>query len=318
MVDNSTMNASDNRQVSVCLATYRRNEKLRAVLDDLTKQDRFPDQVVVVDNDAAGGARSVIEECRAAGAPFRIDYDVQPVPSIAITRNRTVELASGEWIAFIDDDERAPKDWLRQLLNAADAYRADGVLAPVEPQVPTTAPAWIRRGRFYDFSHQPEGAEVPLLRMRFGNVLLRATRLRAEPGPFDPNLGLMAGEDVDLLVRLARKGARIVWSETAPVFEPVEPERLSLRWLLLRAFSGGQAYARYTISGGFNPIGPVGRFAFFARAFAQMLIAGAMVLISWAIGRHHAAAWLVKTSANLGKLSVLSGWRYSAYARRAC
>jgi succinoglycan biosynthesis protein ExoM len=102
--NNGEMHSSLDPQVSVCLATYRRNEQLRAVLEDLTKQDRFPDQVVVVDNDADGGARSIVEQCRAAGAPFRIDYDVQPVPSIAITRNRTVELALGEWIAFIDDD----------------------------------------------------------------------------------------------------------------------------------------------------------------------------------------------------------------------
>jgi succinoglycan biosynthesis protein ExoM len=316
MDNNGQMQSSAAPQVSVCLATYRRNEQLRAVLEDLTKQDRFPDQVVVVDNDAHGGARPVVEQCRAAGAPFRIDYDVQPVPSIAITRNRTVELALGEWIAFIDDDERAPEGWLRQLLQAAETFRADGVLAPVEPQVPPTAPAWIRRGRFYDFTHQPEGAEVPLLRMRFGNVLLRAERLRAEPGPFDPNLGLMAGEDVDLLVRLARKGAKIVWSETAPVFEPVESERLSLRWLLLRGFSGGQSFARYTISGGFNPIGRLGCCVFFLRAWAQLVIAATLALFSWTFGRHHAAAWLVKASANLGKLSVLSGLRYAAYARR--
>jgi len=127
----------------------------------------------------------------------------------------------------------------------------------------------------------------------------------------------MAGEDVDLLVRLARKGAKIVWSETAPVFEPVQAERLSLRWLLLRGFSGGQAFARYTISGGFNPIGRLGCCVFFLRAWVQLLIAAALALFSWTIGRHHAAAWLVKASANLGKLSVLSGLRYAAYARRS-
>src|ERR1700722_6746642 len=317
MDNNGGMQSLAAPQVSVCVATYRRNEQLRAVLEDLSKQSRFPDQVVVVDNDAGVGARPIVEQCRAAGAPFRIDYDVQPVPSIAITRNRTVELALGEWIAFIDDDERAPKDWLGQLLKAAEPFGADGVLAPVEPQVPPTAPAWIRRGRFFDFSHQPEGAEVTRLSMRFGNVLLRGERRRAEPGPFASNLGLMAGEDVDLLVRLARKGAKIVWSETAPVFEPVQAERLSLRWLLLRGFSGGQAFARYTISGGFNPIGRLGCCVFFLRAWVQLLIAAALALFSWTIGRHHAAAWLVKASANLGKLSVLSGLRYAAYARRS-
>jgi succinoglycan biosynthesis protein ExoM len=301
--------------VSVCIATYRRNEQLRAVLEDLRRQQRLPDEVIIVDNDATGAARCIVEQFQAADAPFRVDYDVQPVPNIALTRNRTVELAHGEWLAFIDDDERAPTDWLQQLLHAAQIYEADGVVAPVEPQVPPTAPAWIRRGRFYDFPHQPSGATVPLNRMRFGNVLLRSQRLRSENGPFDSRFALMAGEDVDLLVRLAHKGARIVWYEEAPVFEPVDPKRLSLRWLLMRAFSGGQGFSRATVAGFFRPIGWAGRCLFFFRALLQMVVAAVLTVLSWPIGRHHAAAWLIKAYANLGKLSVLWGSRYHAYAR---
>src|SRR3984957_18482577 len=227
-------------KVSVCVATHRRAERLLAVLQDLTRQRRLPDQVVVVDNDAAGSARRVIDQLRSTSAPFRLDYDIQPERNIALTRNRTVMLANGDWLAFIDDDERAPELWLEQLLDAAVRYEPDGILAPVEPQVPAGAPSWIQRGRFYDFPHQPSGKLVPLDRMRFGNVLLRGDPLRAEPGPFDVSYGLSTGEDGDLLVRMARKGARIVWFDEAIVWEPIEARRLSLRWLLLRALSGGQ------------------------------------------------------------------------------
>ena len=83
-------------KVSVCIATYRRTERLRAVLEDLARQSRLPDQVVVVDNDLAGSARPSIEQVRASGAPFVIVYDVQPERNIAMTRNRTVSLADGD------------------------------------------------------------------------------------------------------------------------------------------------------------------------------------------------------------------------------
>jgi succinoglycan biosynthesis protein ExoM len=300
--------------ISVCIATYRRNERLSAVLDDLANQELRPDQVVVVDNDAAGGARAVVEKHRERPAPFVLIYDIQPQRNIAITRNRTVELAAGEWLAFIDDDERAPPTWLGNLLSAAHRYGADGVIAPVEPQLPADAPAWIRRGRFYDFPHQVNGAPVPLNFMRFGNVLLRGSSLRAEPGPFDPRYGLMTGEDGDLLVRLVHRGAKIVWYEQAAVFEPVEHKRLSLRWLLLRALSGGQEFARQTISGRYRAISQVGRFRFLLRALFQLFAAAALALLLLPFGRHRAAAWLVKAWANLGKISVFCGWRYSAYS----
>jgi succinoglycan biosynthesis protein ExoM len=301
--------------ISVCIPTFRRNERLRAVLDDLARQDRLPDQIVIVDNDPTGAARAVVDQFRATGVPFKVDYDVQMEPSIALTRNRSVQLATGDWMAFVDDDERAPTYWLSELMNTAEKGAADGVLGPVEPRVPDSAASWIRAGRFYDFPHQEEGAEVPLNCLRFGNVLLRSSLLRAETGPFDPSYGLSAGEDTDLLTRLVRKGAKVVWTERAPVFEPVEAKRLTLRYLIMRAVSGGQGFARYTLSGSFRPISKAGGLLFVSRCLAQLLIATVMTPLSCPFGRHHAAAWIVKMASNFGKLSVLWGWHYSAYGR---
>jgi succinoglycan biosynthesis protein ExoM len=301
-------------KVSVCIATYRRSDRLRAVLADLARQARPPDQVVVVDNDSAGSARPLIEQLRAAGLPWPITYDIQPERNIAATRNLTVQLADGDWLAFIDDDERAPESWLAQMLETATTHGADGILGPVEPQLPPDAPAWIQRGRFYDFPHLRSGEQVPLNRMRFGNVLLHGDALRAEPGPFDVSYGLSTGEDGDLLVRLAHKGHRILWCDEAIVWEPIEARRLSLRWLLMRALSGGQEFARQTVNGRYGPIGWPGRAVFFCRALLQLLVAAGLALLSWPGGRHRAAHWLITAYANLGKLSVFWGWRYRAYA----
>jgi succinoglycan biosynthesis protein ExoM len=300
--------------VSVCIATYRRLDRLAALLEDLARQRRLPDQVVVVDNDAGGSAREVIERCRAAGAPFPIDYDIQPEPNIALTRNRTVALARGDWLASVDDDERAPESWLAQMIEAVDLYMADGVLGPVDPQLPADAPSWIRRGRFYDFPRMPSGGVVPLNRMRFGNILLRGDLVRAEPGPFDASYGLAAGEDGDLLIRLVNRGGRIVWCDHAIVYEPIEAKRLSLRWLMQRALGGGQEFARKLLSGRYGPISGSGRVLFFARCCAQLSIAAALAVASLPLGRHRSARWIIVASANFGKLSVFWGWRYREYA----
>jgi len=301
-------------KLSVCIATFRRCERLELVLQDLQAQTRIPDQVVVVDNDAAGSARAVVERLNSRPMPFELRYDIQPERNIAKTRNRTVAMANGDWLAFIDDDERAPAGWLAALLAAAEQHRADGILAPVEPRLPDCAPMWIRRGRFYDFPRLPTGAEVPYNRMRFGNVLLRGDPLRALPGPFDPAYGLSTGEDGDLLVRMARAGSRIVWCDEACVWEPIEPKRLSLRWLLERALSGGQEFARQTVSGKYGPISALGRLGFFLRCLGQLAAAALLVLLCWPTGRHRAARWLITASANAGTISAFWGWRYRAYA----
>jgi glycosyltransferase involved in cell wall biosynthesis len=301
-------------KISVCIPSYRRPERLAALLNDLEHQDLRPDEVVVVDNDAAGSAREVVEERRAHGCSFSLLYEIQPKRNIALTRNRTVQLAQGEWLAFVDDDERAPPAWLGQLVAAAERYDADGVLAPVEPQVPESAPAWIRRGRFYEWGHAPSGTVVPPHMLRFGNVLLRGASLRAEPGPFDVSFGLACGEDHDVLRRLIARGARIVWCDEALVLEPIESRRLSLRWLLHRALSGGQSFARVSIAESSGPVSAARRVLMILRWFLQLLLAVVLAALSWPMGRHRAAGWLLKASANLGKLSVFLGWRYRDYA----
>lgn len=301
-------------KISVCIATYRRLDRLALVLNDLAAQERKPDEVAVVDNDAQGSARSVIEAFRASQPGFDVHYDIQPERNIAKTRNRTVSLASGDWLAFIDDDERAPAAWLRQLIEFALAHKADGVLGPVVPVVPDSAPQWIRRGNFYDFPRTPTGEEVPLNRMRFGNLILRGAPLRALPGPFDERYGLMAGEDGDLLVRMVAQGARIIWDNEAIVTEPVEDSRLSLRWLLQRALGGGQEFARKSMAGRYGEMGLGRRVAFYSDAFTKLLISVVLTPLTLPLGRHQAALWMTRASANLGKLSVLWGWRHREYA----
>lgn len=301
--------------LSVCIATFRRLDRLNALLDDLERQELLPDEVVIVDNDASGSARAIVDRRIAAGYRLRVTYEVQPERNISLTRNRTVHLARGDWLAFIDDDERAPPGWLRQLQQAAQLYDADCILAPVEPQIPDSAPKWIRRGKFYDWPHLPSGTVVPPSNLRFGNVLLRGSALRAEPGPFDPAFKLSTGEDGEMLMRLRDKHqARIVWCDEALVWEPVEPKRLSLRWLLQRALSGGQHFARLAMGGRYHKVNLLHRGGMMGRWLAQLFVAILLAVLSLPLGRHRAAAWLIKASANLGKLSALIGWRYGEYA----
>lgn len=299
--------------ISVCIATCRRAPRLAALLDDLVAQALLPDEVVVVDNDAQGSAHEVVEQRRAAGVPFRLVYAIQPLRNISLTRNRTVALAGGDRLAFIDDDERAGPDWLQRLDRTLSDCGADVVLGPVEPVVPADAPGWIRRGGFYRWARMATGTVVPVNKLRFGNLLLRAALLRGLAAPFDPDYGLTGGEDGELLGRLVQGGARVVWCDEAVVHEPVEAARLSLRWLLLRALRGGQDYARHRLSGRFGPLSRAGRLGFVLRAALQAGAAASFALLAWPGGRHRAVHWLLKAAANLGKLSVFLGWHYREY-----
>ena len=301
--------------ISVCIATYKRLERLAAVMNDLTKQTLPAGEIIVVDNDSEGSAKTVVDEfVRNNTSNMLVRYEIQPLKNISLTRNRTVVLSSGEWLAFIDDDERAPPYWLERLVSVTSKHGADGVLGPVVPVLPEHASLWLKRGHFYDFPRMSTGTEVPRNRLRFGNVLLRASLVREIPGPFDPAYGITGGEDGDMLAKMAINGAKIIWCDEANVDEPVEQSRLSLQWLWRRALRGGQDFARHTLAGRYGKVSSLGRLKFIVQSSIQMLVAAMMTMLVWPFGRHHAAYWLLKLSANLGKLSFFLGWHYMEYA----
>lgn len=302
------------RAVSVCIATYGRPQQLRQLLDDLRVQTYRPQEVIVVDNDAGGSARSVVRSARAKRPPFPIRYVIEAEKNVALSRNRCVALAEASWLAFIDDDERAPPQWLQQLVCSAEAEDADGVLGPVQPLLPPEAPGWLQRGRFYDWPRLPTGSTVPPRLLRFGNVLLSARVLLTQQPVFDPAYGRTGGEDGDLLARLLQVGARLTWCDEAVVIEPVAPARMSLRWLLLRALRGGQDHARHVLAGRFGPATRLRRTQLMLRSAGQLLVALFLSLLTLPLGRHRSVHWLAKAVANLGKLSAFCGWHYREYA----
>lgn len=304
-------------RISVCIATYRRLDQLQALLEDLLAQTLMPVQLVVVDNDAHGSAEAVMLTMQPAFAArgVQVVYALQPEKNISLTRNMTVALATGEWLAFLDDDERAPPYWLERLRATARDFRAHGVLAPVLAEVPDHAPAWVRRGGFYDWARFKTGTPVPHHAMRMGNVLLRADRLEGLDPVFDPALGLSGGEDGDLLMRLINQGVRLVWCDEAEVSEPVPDSRLKTGWILRRALRGGQDFAIHFRHGRLGVQPTLGRsLVFFGRALLQMVVAGGLALVTWPVARHRGVHWLARAWANYGKLSTLWGGHYQEYA----
>lgn len=300
--------------VSVCIATYQRPLQLQQLLEDLRLQTHPPQEVIVVDNDARGSARSIVRAARAQRPPFPIRYAIEAEKNIARCRNRCVAMAEASWLAFIDDDERACPHWLGRLLDSAQKTDADGTLGPVLPLLPSHAPKWLQRGAFYDWPRVPSGSPVPWRMLRFGNVLLSAKVLLTQQPVFDPAYGRTGGEDGDLLTRLLQAGARLTWCDEAVVTEAVAPSRLSLRWLLMRALRGGQDHARHLLAGRYGSPTPLRRGLLWIRASAQFVAALVLTPISLPLGRHVSAYWLTKAAANLGKLSAFAGWHYREYA----
>jgi GT2 family glycosyltransferase len=206
-----------------CLASL---VALRA--DAATAHRRF--EILVVDNAPPDGStRSLVT------ALLDVRYVVEPVPGLDVARNRALAEATGEVVAFLDDDVVVDRGWLRGLNEALAAEPAAGVVTggvlPYEletaAQVRFERRGGFQRGfetrlfageRLLGNIHYPIGAGV------FGagcNMAVRKT-IALELGGFDEALDtgppLPGGGDLDLFYRIARAGRPIVYEPSMLVF----------------------------------------------------------------------------------------------------
>lgn len=227
--------------VCVCVCAYKRPELLKRLLHELCKQNTGGDfmySVVVSDNDRGESARKVVSEFRARTS-VEIKYCVEPEQNIALARNRALENAQGDFVAFIDDDEFPAADWLALMLKACREHHADGVLGPVRPFFDEHPPEWLARGRFCERPEHETGSLLDWKQTRTGNALLRRAILTGGGGPFRREFG-NGGEDQDFFRRMMERGHRFVWCNEAVVYEVVPPERQRRRYFLKRALLRGQ------------------------------------------------------------------------------
>ncbi len=234
------------RDVAICVASYRRPEGLHALLGEIQRL-RFPGappslHVHVVDNDAAGSARKVVDDARHWFS-HPISYVLEPRKGIPRARNATLRSAIGtaRLLAFIDDDEIPCPGWLGALIETHEATGADVVTGPVVARFVEPPPDWVVEGAFFDPPRASTGQEMPVAYTN--NVLVSADALTTLSSFFDESFTKGVGEDAELFQRLVAGGRRIVWCDEAVVYDQVPPERTKTRWLISRGFRIGTAAA---------------------------------------------------------------------------
>ena len=99
--------------VAICVATYARHKGLRRLLSSLASLEPAEAglRVVVVDNDAAGSARAVVDGLE--GFPWAIEYAVEPRRGISAARNAAVRRAGAVDIVNLSMWDDGIYFWLR-------------------------------------------------------------------------------------------------------------------------------------------------------------------------------------------------------------
>ena len=195
-------------RVSVVVCTYNGAATLADCLDGLENLD-YPDYEVIVVSDGSTDAVPQIAS----------EYDVRLVETenrgLSSARNTGLRAATGEIVAYTDDDTRPDVDWLKYLAHTFTTtdYAAVGGPNPLPPYA---------RGLEQCVSNAPGGPTHVLLTDRDAehipgcNMAFRKSALEAVGG-FDPQFRV-AGDDVDICWQLLDRGFKLGFNPGAVVW----------------------------------------------------------------------------------------------------
>jgi glycosyltransferase involved in cell wall biosynthesis len=187
---------------SVIVCAYNEEGFLPACLYSLQHQTRPPDEIIVVNNASTDGTRAA---AKAAGVRV-ID---EPRKGLVIARESARQASTGDVLAYVDADCRAPRDWLERVAAEFDRF---------DPPAAVTGPYrfydWDVVGRtlvrIYDVVVAPATHFLAQDILGIGAILyggnfaVRRDVLKAIGG-FDTSIEFH-GEDTNLARRVAREG----------------------------------------------------------------------------------------------------------------
>ena len=292
-----------NSHISVCICTYKRPKLLGPLLKKLEHQNTnglFKYSIIVVDNDDNLSAKRTVTRIKKTSS-ITIDYYTEPDRNIACARNKALQNAHGNFVAFIDDDEHPLDDWLYNLFKTCHHYKADGVLGPVKPRYEKKPPQWIIRAKLFERPSHKTGLILHWNNTRTGNVLFKKNILNENEDTFNPKF--RHGEDKDFFRRMIQKGYIFVWCDEAPVFETQLPDRFKRTYFLRRALLRGSVSLRHL---SFNPL-------FILKSMVAFQLYTLALPCLFVIGHHIFMKYLIKDCDHIGRLMAACGLDVERY-----
>jgi glucosyl-dolichyl phosphate glucuronosyltransferase len=234
--------------ISICIGTFDRCELLAYCLDSLSLLiDPRPEhdiEVIVVDNNSSDGTRQLVERT-VPTFPFKLRYIFEPQQGISAARNRAIELAIGDYLAFLDDECVVERDWLSTAIADIKEFRPSLIGGPYFGAfLPGNRPNWFKidyGDAHFVTRHFPRGFQSGF-RASSGNMFVR--RDVFESVTFDVAMGpkgnqLKIGEEKDLQERFlhVHNTERVFYEPNLIVRHFIRPEKMRLAYQAKRAIA---------------------------------------------------------------------------------
>ncbi|RJP24073.1 MAG: glycosyltransferase family 2 protein [Candidatus Abyssobacteria bacterium SURF_5] len=210
-------------KVSVIIPTYNGIKYIPACLDSLRSQSRVADEIIVVDDGSSDGTAALL----AAAYPEARLVRLKNNQGFAAAANKGISSSSGDYIALLNNDTTAHKDWLKELIKVLDeqpsvSFCSSKMLFADQPDtINSIGIGFTRTGIAMDVGfRQKDGLQFERARPVFGACAGAAIFRRSlfdEIGLLDEDL-FMWYEDVDFSLRARLAGRECLYVPTAIIY----------------------------------------------------------------------------------------------------
>jgi GT2 family glycosyltransferase len=242
--------------VIICAYTEQRWDDLVKALASVRQQTKPPEEIIVVIDHCPALLRRAAQEL--AG--------VQVVPNrnqqgLSGARNTGLQVASGEVVAFLDDDAAAATDWIARLLAGYADPRVAGVGGRARPNWREGRPAWFPTEFDWVVGCSYRGLPTtrgPVRNFIGANMSFRRDLLRALDG-FHTALGRVGSrplgcEETELCIRMQRRhpDCLLLYEPAAQVWHSVPAARGRWSYFRSRCYAEGLSKAAVSRLAGAN------------------------------------------------------------------
>lgn len=232
--------------ISVIVCTYNREKVLedccRSLGDQTCSRDNF--EVLIADNGSTDNTRHIIT--RLLQDPEMTIFRTLYVPQVGLShaRNAGVAAARGEFVAFIDDDARAPVHWIEEACRIIRAEDPDIFGGPAYPLFPDYKPEWFKESYAVRGEMGPSGTLKEDGFLIGTNIFFRKSLIE-EYGGFDPELGMRGNqiayhEETHLINRARAEGRKLWYSNELAVRDMIPDYKLNLPFVLYSKYRAGK------------------------------------------------------------------------------
>lgn len=110
-------------KISIIVPVYQAEQYLPKCVDSLLAQSYKNYEIILVEDGATDGSPKLCDKYAEENPCVKVVH--QENRGAAAARNRGIEAASGDYVAFVDSDDTVSEDYLSFLIKLAEKYQAD-------------------------------------------------------------------------------------------------------------------------------------------------------------------------------------------------